>query len=127
MIFDLAIIRLAVGLLLVMLANIALGSVGAIIDGTWDKTKFRNGAIKSAVVALALVAVYIAGYLNPDLLVIEAEGQTINLMSAVHVTLLTAFTVYAVDVVKKLKNMLSTTTPGEPEKPKGDATDGIHQ
>ena len=108
-VLDMTIIRLAAGLVLLIAANIALGSINAIIDGEWDQTKFRNGCIKSAVVAAALVAVYFAGYLNPDLMVVEVDGQTVNLMTAVSLAMLAAFTAYAVDV---LKDMLSTATPG---------------
>lgn len=50
-VLDMTIIRLAAGLVLLIAANIALGSINAIIDGEWDQTKFRNGCIKSAVVA----------------------------------------------------------------------------
>ena len=110
-VLDMTIIRLAAGLVLLIAANIALGSINAIIDGEWDQTKFRNGCIKSAVAA-ALVAVYFAGYLNPDLMVVEVDGQTVNLMTAVSLAMLAAFTAYAVDVLKKLKDMLSTATPG---------------
>ena len=102
-------------LVLLIAANIALGSVNAFMEGTWDMMKFRNGCIKGGVVAASLIAVYYAGWLNPDLLVIEAEGQTVNLMTAVHIALLAAFTAYAVDVLKKLKDMLSTATPGKEE------------
>lgn len=110
---DVTIIRSAAGLVLLIAANIAPGSINAIIDGEWDQTKFRrNGCIKSAVVAAALVAVYFAGYLNPDLMVVEVDGQTVNLMTAVSLAMLAAFTAYAVDVLKKLKDMLSTATPG---------------
>ena len=117
-VLDMTIIRLAAGLVLLIAANIALGSINAIIDGEWDQTKFRNGCIKSAVVAAALVAVYFAGYLNPDLMVVEVDGQTVNLMTAVSLAMLAGFTAYAgdvprsVDVLKKLKDMLSTATPG---------------
>ncbi|MBS5571816.1 MAG: hypothetical protein KHX34_00320 [Clostridiales bacterium] len=114
---DMTIIRLAAGLVLLIAANIALGSINAIIDGEWDQTKFRNGCIKSAVVAAALVAVYFAGYLNPDLMVVEVDGQTVNLMTAVSLAMLAAFTAYAVDVLKKLKDMLSTATPGTDQTP----------
>lgn len=114
---DMTIIRLAAGLVLLIAANIALGSINAIIDGEWDQTKFRNGCIKSAVVAAALVAVYFAGYLNPNLMVVEVDGQTVNLMTAVSLAMLAAFTAYAVDVLKKLKDMLSTATPGTDQTP----------
>ena len=109
---DMASIRLAAGLVLLIAANIALGSINAIIAGKWDRAKFRNGCIKSAVVAMALIAVYFAGYLNPNLMVVEVDGQTVNLMTAVSLSILSAFTVYAIDVLKKLKDMLSTATPG---------------
>ena len=61
---------------------------------------------------MALIAVYFSGYLNPDLMVVEVDGQTVNLMTAVSLAMLAAFTAYAVDVLKKLKDMLSTATPG---------------
>ena len=76
-VLDMTIIRLAAGLVLLIAANIALGSINAIIDGEWDQTKFR-----------------------------------VNLMTAVSLAMLAAFTAYAVDVLKKLKDMLSTATPG---------------
>lgn len=121
--FNLAIFRLGIGLLLLILANIALGSINAFIEGTWDSAKFRNGCIKGGVIAAALIAVYFAGWLNPDLLVIENDGQTVNLMTAVHLALLAAFTIYAVDVIAKLKNMLTTTTPGTDETTRSAALD----
>ena len=111
-ILDMTTIRLAAGLILVILANIALGSTSAIIEGDWDKVKFRNGCIKGGVVAVALIAVYFAGYLNPNLMVVDIDGQTVNLMTAVSLVMLAAFTAYAVDVIKKLKDMLTATTPG---------------
>ena len=98
-VLDMTIIRLAAGLVLLIAANIALGSINAIIDGEWDQTKFRNGCIKSADVAAAMVAFYFAGYLNPDLMVVEVDGQTVNLMTAVSLAMLAAFTAYAVDVL----------------------------
>ena len=105
-------IKLSAGLILVIIANIALGSTSAIIEGNWDKVKFRNGCIKGGVISVALIAVYFAGYLNPDLMVVDIDGQTVNLMTAVSLVMIAAFTAYAVDVIKKLKDMLTTTTPG---------------
>lgn len=105
-------IKLSAGLILVIIANIALGSTSAIIEGNWDKVKFRNGCIKGGIISVALIAVYFAGYLNPDLMVVDIDGQTVNLMTAVSLVMLAAFTAYAVDVIKKLKDMLTTTTPG---------------
>ena len=116
-ILDMTVVKLAAGLLLLIAANIALGSINAIIAGTWDLVKFRNGCIKSLVIAAALIAVYLAGFLNPDLMVVDVDGQKVNLMTAVTLTMLAAFTAYAVDVIKKLKDMLTTPTPGEAHPP----------
>lgn len=116
-ILDMTVVKLAAGLLLLIAANIALGSINAIIAGTWDLVKFRNGCIKSLVIAAALIAVYLAGFLNPDLMVVDVDGQKVNLMTAVTLTMLAAFTAYAVDVIKKLKDMLTTPTPGEDQLP----------
>lgn len=120
---ELTIVRLAAGLALLVAANIVLGSIGALLGGTWDVKKLRNGCLKAAIVAAALAAVYLAGWLNPDLLVIEAEGQTVNLMTAVYAALLAAFGTYALDVVKKLKGLLGSSVPGTEEKADGDQTE----
>lgn len=113
-IINLTIVRLAVGLLLLILANIALGSMGALVEGTFDWVRFRKGAIRGGIVLLALVAVYFAGYLNPDLLVIDTGGgTTLNLMDAIYALFLAAFTLYAIDVMRKLKTAFTTTIPSE--------------
>ena len=80
-------------------------------------SEIAEGCIKGGVIALALIAVYFAGYLNPDLMVVEVSGQTVNLMTAVSLVMLAAFTAYAVDVIGKLKDMLLTATPGTDQTP----------
>ena len=99
-------LRVLFGLLLVIGANIPLGSIGAILDGTFDIDRFRKGAFKGGVVMASILAVYIAGRLNPDLLVIDAGGETLNLMSAINVLLLCCYTAYGIDVMKKLRDIL---------------------
>lgn len=118
---NLAFLRLAIGLLLLVIANIALGSIGAIIAGTFDAVLFRRGAIKGAVIFLAVLAVYLAGLLNPDLLIIETGGSQVNLQMADYLLVLAAFAAYAVDILKKLRNLLK---PPEPEPEPGEAPEG---
>lgn len=98
-----AVIKIGAGLALLIAANIALGSVNAIISGSYDKEVCRRGIIKGIVVLLSLVAVYLAGWLNPDLLVVEAGSTQVNLMTGVNLLLLAAYTTYSIDVLKKLK------------------------
>lgn len=97
------ILRLGGGLLLLIVANLLLGSVRAAIGRTWDKRVFFEGVVKAAIVVAAFALVYLAGWLNPELVVAEFEGERINLITAVYLALLGGFACYAVKVLKKLK------------------------
>lgn len=109
-----SIIHLAVGLVLLVAVNIVLGSLNALFDGSFDKVKLRNGIIKGIIVAACFIAFYMAGYLNPDIIAIEVDGQTVNLMTASNLALLTAYVLYAKDVFVKLKNLILSKTSGTP-------------
>lgn len=114
----LSILRLGGGLLLLIVANIAIGSIRAAVAREWDTKTFVNGLIKGAIVIGAFVAVYFAGWLNPDLVVVELEGQTVNLATGVYFVLLAGFTYYAGKVLLKLKDIITTkkSSTGEQEK-----------
>ena len=58
--------------------------------------------------------IYMSGYLNPDIIAIEVDGQTVNLMTAANLALLTAYALYAKDVFLKLKDMILSKTSGKP-------------
>ena len=105
-----SIIHLAVGLVLLVAVNIVLGSLNALFDGSFDKVKLRNGTI----VAACFIAFYMAGWLNPDIIAIDVDGQTVNLMTASNLALLTAYVLYAKDVFVKLKNLILSKTSGTP-------------
>lgn len=74
-----SIIHLAVGLVLLVAVNIVLGSLNALFDGSFDKVKLRNGTIKGIIVAACFIAFYMAGWLNPDIIAIDVDGQTVML------------------------------------------------
>lgn len=105
-----SIIHLAVGLVLLVAVNIVLGGLNALFDGSFDKVKLRNGII----VAACFIAFYMAGWLNPDIIAIDVDGQTVNLMTASNLALLTAYVLYAKDVFVKLKNLILSKTSGTP-------------
>ena len=108
-----SIIHLAVGLVLLVAVNIVLGSLNALFDGSF-KVKLRNGIIKGIIVAACFIAFYMAGWLNPDIIAIDVDGQTVNLMTASNLALLTAYVLYAKDVFVKLKNLILSKTSGTP-------------
>lgn len=114
------IIKLAIGLVLLVIANIALGSMGAMFDGTFDWIKLRNGTIKGAIVAACFVAFYVAGRMNPNILAIEVGGVVTDLETAANVSMAAAYVLYAKDVFMKLSKMVlnkTNTLTMEEEKP----------
>lgn len=100
------IVRVGIGLALLIAANITLGSTGAILSGDFDLQRFRTGIVKGLLVALSLVAIYWAGNLNPDLLVLDTGASTLNLLDAVYVLMIAAFVHYGYDIIQKLKCVL---------------------
>ena len=102
-----ALLKLGGGLLLLIVANIALGSIQAAMAREWDTKTFVNGLIKGGIVIGAFAAVYFAGWLNPDLVVVEMDGQTVNLAQGVYIVLLIGFTYYAGKVLLKLKEIVT--------------------
>ena len=76
------IIRLAIGLVLLVAVNVVLGSLNALFDGTFDRIKCRNGVIKGIIIAACFVAFYVAGRLNPDIVAIDIDGETVNVATA---------------------------------------------
>ena len=101
------ILRLGGGLLLLVASNIAIGSIQAAVMREWDKRTFLRGLIKGGIVIGACVAVWFAGRLNPDLVVIEAGGQKLNLSTAFYLILVTGFGCYAGKILMKLKEIMT--------------------
>lgn len=100
-------LRLGGGALLLLAANIALGSIRALIKRQWDGKVFLRGLVKGAIVAFALAAVYLAGRLNPGLVIVETDGKTVDLATGVSLVLLSAFIYYGTAALRKLKDLIS--------------------
>ena len=96
------IIRLGLGLILLILVNIILGSVDAWLSGEFDGPKFRRGVTKGAIVAMCFAITYLVGWLNPDVVAISINGQAVNLLTAVYLVIMAGFLFYAYEVIGKL-------------------------
>lgn len=116
-----ATLRLGGGLILLVLANIAIGSIRAAIARQWVWRTFWNGVIKGLIVVGAFAAVYLAGWLNPDVIVIELDGQMVDLEMAVYLVLLAGAAYYAVKVLGKLKEIVTEKTSSEGEEQKANS------
>ena len=103
------IIRLAIGLVLLVAVNVVLGSLNALF----------NGVIKGIIIAACFVAFYVAGRLNPDIVAIDIDGETVNVATAANLAMVTAYVLYAKDVFSKLSKLVLSKTSGTPEQTGG--------
>lgn len=115
------VLRIGGGLLLLIAANIALGSAGAVLRREWRAEIFFKGIVKGLVVTAAFSMVFLAGALNPDLVVIQTESASLDLSSAVYLVLLSGFVFYAGKVLIKLKDTIMASYRSE-KKEKGEGS-----
>lgn len=103
---GLSVINLGIGLVLLMGINIVLGSIDSIFTKSFDKKKFGQGLLKSLVVALCAVGLYGIGYLNPNVIAVNVDGQSVNLLTATYLVIMSAFVLYAKQCIDKLSKLL---------------------
>lgn len=107
MIFDIQIFTLGLSLLALICINILLGSINAIIHKDFDKIKLIQGSIKGVIICVSFIGCYFIGVLNPDIIVINANGQDINLLTAINVIILSGYIWYGKEVLIKLANFIN--------------------
>lgn len=108
-------VLLAIGLLILVSVNVALGTLHSWLHGTFDETKLWNGAKKGGIVAVCFAAFYIVGQMNPDIAAINIQENTITVGNAADILMTSAYVLYAKDVFAKLYKMILGKTPGAEE------------
>jgi hypothetical protein len=103
---DLSVINLGIGLLGLMVINIFLGSIDSIFSKSFDWVKFKLGLLKSFAVAMCTLGLYGVGWLNPDVVAMNVDGQAITLLMAIYMLIMTAFISYAKQCIDKLSKIL---------------------
>ena len=73
-------IKIIIGLICVMIANILLGSSIAKLRNDWNFKKFINGFFKAILIVISCLLLYICIYLNPNILIINIDGNNLNLI-----------------------------------------------
>lgn len=99
-------LRLGMGLLTLIAVNIILGSIDALLSGSFDPGKCRRGIIKGIIVALCFAATYLVGWINPNVLAVTINGQSVNLLTAVYLVIMAGFLFYAKEVIMKLASFV---------------------
>lgn len=100
------IIRLGIALIILICANILLGSFSSWFSDNFDKEKFWKGVKKGIAVILIFIAVYFAGWLVPEMQATVINGETVNLTTAMFYVVLAGFLWYAKEVLTKLAALI---------------------
>lgn len=99
-------IKIVIGLISVMLANVLLGVTLAKLKQEFKKEKLLSGLVKYLGIFLGISLMYLAGYLNPDIIVANINNVEVNLLSSIEVLFISGIVYYGMQDLIKLKNLL---------------------
>lgn len=99
-------IKIIIGLICVMLANVLLGVTLAKLKRQFKKEKLLNGLVKYLGIIIGVLLMYIAGYLNPNIIVANINSVEVNLMTGIEVLFMSGIIYYGMQDLIKLKNLL---------------------
>lgn len=103
---DIGFLYLAIGLLILIIVNIVLGSLNALFVNTFDRKKFLVGLVKGAIVVICFAATYLVGYLNPNIIAVNVNGTDVGVLTAVYLVVLAGYYYYAKQVIEKLSAII---------------------
>ena len=99
-------IKIIIGLVSVMIANVLLGVTLAKLKQEFKKEKLLSGLVKYLGIFLGISLMYLAGYLNPDIIVTNINNVEVNLLSGIEVLFISGIVYYGMQDLIKLKNLL---------------------
>lgn len=99
-------IKIVIGLISVMLANVLLGVTLAKLKKEFNKEKLLNGLVKYMSIVLGVLLMYLAGYLNSDIMIANINNVEVNLMTAIEVLFVSGIVYYGMQNLIKLKDLL---------------------
>jgi hypothetical protein len=99
-------IKIIIGLVSAMLANVLLGVTLAKLKQEFKKEKLLSGLVKYLGIVLGVLLMYLTGYLNPDIVVANINGIKVNLMAGIELLFISGIVFYGMQDLIKLKNLL---------------------
>ena len=99
-------IKIVIGLISVMIANVLLGVTLAKLKKEFNKEKLLNGLVKYLSIVLGVLLMYLAGYLNSNVMIANINNVEVNLMTAIEVLFISGIIYYGMQDLIKLKNLL---------------------
>ena len=103
-------IKIIIGLISVMIANVLLGVTLAKLKKEFNKEKLLNGLVKYLSIVLGVLLMYLAGYLNSNVMIANINNVEVNLMTAIEVLFVSGIVYYGVQDLIKLKILLGLSS-----------------
>ena len=103
-------IKIVIGLVSVMIANVLLGVTLAKLKKEFNKEKLLNGLVKYISIVLGVLLMYLAGYLNSDIMIANINNVEVNLMTAIEVLFVSGIVYYGMQDLIKLKDLLGLSS-----------------
>ena len=102
--------NIVIGLLCVMLSNTFLGVTISTFKCEFCLKRLFAGLFKSICIIVGIGLMYLCGVLNPDIIVADVAGISMNLADAVKSLFIAGIIVYGYKDLVKLKELLNVST-----------------
>ena len=103
-------IKLSIGLVSVMVANIIMGTTLAKLKSKFNKKKCLEGLVKVGSIIISILLMYLCSYLNADIMVASINGMNVNLMDGIKLLFTAGIIYYGSQDLIKLKDILQLKT-----------------
>ena len=103
-------LKLFIGLVSTMLANILFGMTLAKLKQNFNKKKLLEGLVKIISILIGVGLMYLTSYLNPDILVANINGTNVNLIDAIKLLFMAGIVMYGYQDLNKLRYILKLKT-----------------
>lgn len=101
---------IVIGLLCVMLSNTLLGVTISTFKCEFCFKRLFAGLFKSLCIVIGIGLMYLCGILNPDIIVADVAGISMNLAESVKTLFVAGIIVYGYKDLIKLKELLNVST-----------------
>lgn len=103
-------IRLSIGLVSVMVANVIMGMTLAKLKSKFSKKKCLEGIVKILSIVISISLMYLCSYLNSDIMIASINGMNVNLIDAIELLFTAGIVYYGSQDLIKLKDILQVKT-----------------
>ena len=102
--------NIVIGLFCLMVSNMILNLTLDKINETLSVKNVLNTIFKAVVIFVSSLLIYYAGFKNPEVLVVNMDGVSMNLDDALKMVYMAAIVLYGYKSITKLSKLLSVDT-----------------